>query len=245
MTVHFDTDTGRLRLDQDAFQTLAAWAGGRSRKDPGLDDLRTAGVVRRGTPHPALVPGLDAVANPVCRLSLTMRDGAGRVESGEGWVNGGAAALLLDLPDGLREFVAVHPTFLPAALARIVQLGPRPRIDAEPLQVTTEMVDQLTDPDPARRQAAVASLAEAAPTAENAAGLRALGSGPRRRTVLTAHWQAPGGTAGVRGIHLLDTEAGLWLLEAGPVGGAVAWPTTPTAVWRAFVVLLPRDTELA
>jgi hypothetical protein len=120
VTVHFDTDTGRLRLDQDAFQTLAAWAGGRSRKDPGLDDLRAAGVVRRGTPHPALVPGLDAVAHPVCRLSLTMRDGAGRVESGEGWVNGGAAALLLDLPDGLREFVAVHPTFLPAALARIV-----------------------------------------------------------------------------------------------------------------------------
>ncbi|WP_279582987.1 hypothetical protein [Fodinicola feengrottensis] len=42
---------------------------------------------------------------------------------------------------------------------------------------------------------------------------------------------------------MLDTEAGLWLMEPS-VGLAVIWPTTPTAIWRALVCLLPQDNEI-
>ena len=45
-------------------------------------------------------------------------------------------------------------------------------------------------------------------------------------------------------MHVIDTETTLWAVEPGGTGLVVS-PTTPTAVWRLLVTLLPRDEELA
>lgn len=261
MTVLFDADTGRLRLDRDSFDALVSRRSGsrhhrvargarstrtdggdrsdRSRGDAdpgttaGLDSLREAGVLQPGDRvHPVLDPGLAAVADPICRLVVHLRDGQGRDERGDAWVGGDLVALLLDLPDGLCEFGTVHPTFLPVMLARIVELGPRPRLSGEPVPATPELLDRLTDPDPAQRAAAARPLAH--PSLAQV----------RRDWRAQASWHPAQGSAGVRALRILDTPDGLWLVEPH-AERAVLFPTTPTAVWRELTRLLPTDIELA
>lgn len=235
MPVEFDVDSGQLRLDRPTFQRLADWftaPGGRGGAESVPAELRDAGVLdERDQLHPALAPGLAAVADPMCRLAVRMRDGSGRTERGDGWVGGDAAALLLDLPDGRCEFGIVHPTFLPVMLARVVGLGPRPRLGGEPRQATVDQLDQLTDPDPASRSTAAARL--------SAPGLAEL----RSDWQLQAAWQPAEGSSGIRAFRVLDTPAGLWLVEPHE-HRPMLFPTTPSAVWRRLVRLLPTDAEL-
>jgi hypothetical protein len=135
--IAFDERTGRLRVDQATFDSLVAWAARGADAPPGPDlaALRDAGAVGPGTAHPALAPGLLAVTEPVCRLSIRLTDERGRTSAGDGWIRSDAASLLLDLPGGMRDFLTVHPSFLPAAIARVVRLGPRPRVRSGPVRV--------------------------------------------------------------------------------------------------------------
>jgi hypothetical protein len=73
---------------------------------------------------------------------------------------------------------------------------------------------------------------------------RALTTGLRARWEVVARWLAAPNSSGQRAMHVIDTETTLWAVE--PAGtGLVVSPTTPTAVWRSLVTLLPRDEELA
>lgn len=63
------------------------------------------------------------------------------------------------------------------------------------------------------------------------------------RWTATATWSRPDGPSG-RQVDVLDhSPVGLWLLEPA-ADRTVAWPTTPTMVWRALCTLLPSDDEL-
>jgi hypothetical protein len=237
MSVRYEADSGRLRLDREAFRALAAWWSGplgeygEANPDQ-IAELREAGVIEDDEQlHPILTATIDAVAAPICRLSVRMRDGQGRTEQGDAWVNHEVAALLLDLPDGRCEFGAVHPAFLPVMLARVVELGPHPRLAAEPMPATPERLEQLTDPDPALRSKAAVEL-----PAPGLAGLR-------RDWRIRVTWKPADGADGARALRVLDTPAGLWLVEPHPER-VVLFPTTPTAIWRALVRLLPTDAEL-
>lgn len=236
MPIEFNADSGHLRLDRPTFQQLADWlaAGGGQQTGAGSvpAQLREAGVMGdRDQLHPAVESGFAAVANPVCRLMADLRDGQGTAERGDGWVGGDATALLLDLPGGRCEFGVVHPTFLPAMLGRIVGLGPRPRLAAEPVPADPVQIDRLTDPDPSLRAAAAAEL-----PAPSLAELR-------RDWRIQASWQPGDGSPGVRALRVLDTLAGLWLVEAHQER-VMLFPTTSTVVWRSLVGLLPTDAEL-
>ena len=66
MAVVFDHGTGRLRLDQPAFDRLVAWSRGDEAAGPELSALRDAGVAPA---HPRLAGGLRAVREPVNALS--------------------------------------------------------------------------------------------------------------------------------------------------------------------------------
>ncbi|WP_163573223.1 hypothetical protein [Fodinicola feengrottensis] len=182
MPVLFDAESGRLRLDDDSFETLSQWAHGQPTAGD-VAPLRQAGVIDRSRrPHEKLLPGLLAVSEPVCTVEITVE--GEKLETGRGWVCAEAAALLLDLPGGLKEFVTVHPSFLPAALARIVRLGPRPRISALPLQIPHSTLDQLLSPEPEVRSSTVEKLIVDAPAGEReptAAAATALGSGLRQQ----------------------------------------------------------------
>lgn len=210
MTVTFDPERGRLLLDSAAFDDLVAWASG-GRPTAAAAELADAGVIVGGRPHPTLEPALAAVTEPVCRLSLVV----GGAEPIPGWVTPGAATMLLPLPDGVLDLVTVPPPFLPAALARIVKLGPRRRTDADPRQLTTAELDELLATD-----------------------------GHVRWTV-ECEWSTASGRADQRRVDVVDhLPRGLWLLEPTE-GRLLLWPTTPTAVWRSLTRLLPGDEELA
>jgi hypothetical protein len=125
----------------------------------------------------------------------------------QGWVSYDAAALLLPATGGeeRRRLMSLHPTLLPEALARLVDLGPRPRPD------TTEPVS-AADP-----------------------GIREV----RRRWRLGATWTLDDGANGSAALEVLDAETGLWLVHPG-ADELLAWPVTPTFVWRQIVRIVMR-----
>jgi hypothetical protein len=195
-----------------------------------------------GEPHPAVAAALAAIGAPVCTLRLAVSADVAHDVTGDGWVSGDAAAVLLDLPDGLRELVTVHPTFLPALLARVVRLGPRPALPVPSVEVPAGRLAELVSPDDAvRERAADRTAAECG--AEAAA--HAMGSGLRRRWDIVASWPSAYGGTGQHAIQILDTRAGLWSVEPAGDQRVRLWPITSTMAWHALVQLLPTSEELA
>ncbi|HEX6467581.1 MAG TPA: hypothetical protein VF069_00690 [Streptosporangiaceae bacterium] len=241
MAVLFDDRTGRLRLDQAAFDHLVVIAAGlnpwpESGGAPAAE-LSAAGAVPDGRPHPRLSAGLRAVIEPAYRLHLTLLDDrTGRLKAGDGWIDDGAAALLLDLPDGLREFVTLHPAFLPAALARVVRLGPRPRPRWEPVRLPAGRVAGLFAVDPAvRRSAAADAAAGEGETPGPGAPPPAILAGGWRAWRVEMTWTDPGGGPAGDVLDVVDTgDAGLCLVELYDAEAAL-WPATATAVWRLLI----------
>jgi hypothetical protein len=136
----------------------------------------------------------------------------------QGWVSHEAAALLLPARDDERRtLLALHPTVVPGALAPLVDLGPRPGggDDREPCA-----------PD------AIADVV--------------------RRWRLVAEWRLPDETPGSDGLEVIDSATGLWLVTGAPVAEPpdaaaelLAWPVTPTLVWRHIVRLVMRRASAA
>jgi hypothetical protein len=242
--VHFDAETATLRLDRETFTALVAYAAQPTGDPAHLAELREAGAYRDGRFHPALEEGLDAVLNPVCRLEVRVAGAQGREDHCDGWVTGDAAGFLLPGREGLCDFAIVHPGFVPEQLARVVGLGPRPRAPAAgPLELETRLLDELTAADPGRRTGALRRVLDTSPEAAGALA-RTLATGFQARWEAVMRWLPAPRSAGQRAVQVIDTATGLWAVEPGCAGLAV-WPTTPTAVWRRFVTLLPRDDELA
>jgi hypothetical protein len=206
-----DARKGRLVIAERTLAVLVAHAadpvgaaaeGGDSAEQ--LARLRAAGVIDGPRAHPAIADAVAAIVRPqLCTLELTYSGKAMR-----GWVSYGAAALLLPAAaDGEpRMLLQVHPTLLPEAVARLVDLGPRPRAAA------TAPVP-LDDP--------------------------AIGA-VRRRWRLTAAWTLDDGTRGGAALEVLDAESALWLLHPAEGDDVLAWPVTPTFVWRHVVRMLMR-----
>jgi hypothetical protein len=242
--VRFDAETATLQLDRETFAALLAHAAQPTGDAAHLAELRQAGALRDGQYHPALEQGLDAVLNPVCRLEVRVADARGREDHYDGWVDGHAAGFLLPGQGELCTFVVLHPSFVPEQLARIVGLGPRPRApDARPLELETKLLDDLTASDADRRAAALQRVPDSS-FEEARAIARALATGFRARWEVVVRWLPAPGSSGQRAMHVIDTETSLWAVEPGRPGLVVS-STTPTAVWRLLVTLLPRDEELA
>lgn len=242
--VRFDAETATLRLDRETFAALVAHAAQPTGDAAHLAELYEAGALRDGQYHPALEQGLDAVLNPVCRVDVRVADAHGGEDHCDGWVAGHAAGFLLPADEELCAFVVVHPSFVPEQLARIVGLGPRPRAStARPLELTTELLDELTASDPGRRADAPQPVPDTS-SEEAWAIARTLATGFRARWEVVVRWLPAPGSRGQRAMHVIDTETTLWAVEPGGTGLLVS-PTTPTAVWRLLVTLLPRDEELA
>ena len=209
--VEFDPERGRLLIGEEALRVLVAHTA-----DPvavavegAVDELaalQAAGVISGGRAHPAVSEALAAIVRP--DLSTLELSSSGR--SMRGWASYGAAALLLperEGDDGRRQLLAVHPTVLPATLAELVDLGPRPvPAAAEPIVYVPDAIPDV-----------------------------------RRRWRLDAAWKLDDGTSGGDGLEVIDTADGLWMLTTGDEGGRpIAWPVTPTLVWRHIVRIVMR-----
>jgi hypothetical protein len=66
----------------------------------------------------------------------------------------------------------------------------------------------------------------------------------RRRWRLGATWALDDGSSGGDGIEVADAETGLWYLRAQDGEDLLAWPVTPTFVWRQIIRLPMRRTEI-
>ena len=172
--------------------------------------LQAAGVIRGGSSHPAIRGALTAIVRPeLCTIELAY---GGR--SMQGWVSYEDVALLFPASDedDRRRLMQLHPTLLPDVLARLVDLGPRPRPDA-------------TEPVP-YEEGAMGEL--------------------RRRWRLGATWMLDDGQTGGDGLEVLDAATGRWILAPREEGRELlAWPVTPTSVWRHIVRLVMRRTAEA
>jgi len=244
--VEFDGRTGRVRLTQATFDRLVAWSRGEGPADGGdVAALREAGALAgEGPAHPALAAGLRAVTEPVCRLRLTLTDATGGAHAGDGWVRGDAAALLLDLPGdsaGRRDLLAFHPSFLPAAIARTVRLGPRPGgASGPPVRLAADALEDLLSADPARRGAAAARV----PNVLTRTAAERLAAATWRVWRAGMTWTGAGGAPAGREVRVADGgEEGLFLVESDGERGTLR-PSTPTAVWRLLIRLLPDTAEL-
>jgi hypothetical protein len=227
VSADFDAETGLLVASEAA---VAALRAGADAPPDGWAELEAAGAVAGGMPHPALQPALEAMRSPVCALDLQRGD-----RRGSGWVDAQVAAMLLPEPDGRLKLVDVPTPFLPAALARMNELGPRPRIEPavrlrfevpELLELLARGRDARSRPEP------------------DASAVATLLAGLREHWRAEARWPPAPDSPGRRVVEVIDTEAGLWLVVPDEPTVEL-WPATPTGVWTLLAGILPRDEELA
>ncbi|ADD41130.1 hypothetical protein [Stackebrandtia nassauensis] len=237
MTMRFDTETGVLRLDQASFDSLVTWYGDGMPDGPDLAELHEAGASTAGHPHPDVANGLEAVTGYRSRLRLDCVDHTGEELTGDGWAGLADAALLLDSEEGLRDFLALRPELIPVMVARIVHLGPRPRVDAEAVRLPRDVFEGLlgaTEPE----RAAAAERCGGEPT--NVIG--ALVDGPWLYWTVTSSWYTPEGEPASRAVRVVDTVAGLWSIHMDGMSVSMT-PTNATAIWRGLSGLIPAETE--
>ncbi len=207
----FEPERGRLLIGEDAMRVLVAHAADPVGVAAGdavaeLASLQAAGVIAGGRAHPAVADAVAAIVRPeLCTLELSHSG-----KAMQGWVSYDAAALLLpeaEGDDGRRALLALHPTVLPAALADLVDLGPRPVADgAAPVVYVADAIEDV-----------------------------------HRRWRLEATWRLEDGAEGGDGLEVLDTASGFWMLTTGDEGGPpIAWPVTPTLIWRHIVRIVMR-----
>jgi hypothetical protein len=176
-----------------------------------------------------------------CRVRLSATDHRGREWTGEGWIGSdGQAALPLDAePDS--DHVTLPAASLPAALARWIGLGPRPRLGTEPWRIPHDLAERLLGADPADRRRVADRLASDSPGATALRVVEAIVAGP------WLSWRvAIDGTdidSAGRELWLVDTGAGMVALQPDRTE-AIWWPTTPSEIWRLLIRLLPTDDEL-
>jgi hypothetical protein len=190
-----------------------------------------AGTLEDDVEHRHLAATLAPIRDPVCEIRI---DHGPRVC--HAWVARKTAVLVMPQSDARVRVVGVPTEFVPEALARLVELGPRPRPEAAvPLELTAGDLARMlaVHERPARRPARLGR------DAAEAAALDAIAAGTK------AHWrmECRFGEDGGRTPDVLDTSAGMWLVR--PDGDRVQLvPATPTTVFTALVTLLPDDDEL-
>jgi hypothetical protein len=166
------------------------------------------------------------VSGPLCTLELVR---GGRTATGTVDLQ----AARIDVPG---QEIVVPPDFVPEALARLNDVGPRPRAEGSGrLRVSVAGLATAL----ATRDAAAAEL-----SGPDADALRGVLAALREHWRVEARWTPAEESPGVRVVEVLDTDAGMWLVV--PDGDHVElWPSTPTMVFRSLCALLPRDAELA
>jgi hypothetical protein len=186
--------------------------------------------------RPDLADAVVAVEQPELRLRLTV-DG----REFPGWIADGSAALTEPCDDGVR-LVALASGGVPARLARIVGLGPRPRreypelveLESELLERTLAARRELTT-DEARAEL---DLPDEAPD-DLAAAIGAIPSALRRR------WRVEA-TADDEVVGLVDVldagEAGYWqILPVADRGWVQLASSTTVLLWHQLGALAGPD----
>jgi hypothetical protein len=193
--------------------------------DPERAEVRgPAGAIRElldGTEEPGpplLAAGLRAARAPFARFRVT-----GLKEPLEALADAHAGVLVLSLEGGETALRACTPSGLLGLLVRAVGLRPRPRGAGEPIVVGADRMAAIVN----ERSAAGAALDEA-----DEERLQA------HLDALVAHWRLDGYGPGAGWyLEVLDSELGLWTVEASPERRVTLTPTDATAVLDELAAL--------
>lgn len=224
----------RLIVSDVELFALLELAHGRLAEEEELVACKSAGLVTEGSPTGVLADGLAALVAPLCELELQRGERGGR-----GAADGNCATLIVPGPDVDSHQLIVVPTqFLPDALSRLNDLGPRPRVEpAVRLRYAAGDLAQIL----ATRDATVASKLAGAQGADAAARLV---DTLREHWRVEVRWAPAPASPGRRAVEVLDSDEGVWLVV--PDGADVElWPSTPTVVFRQLSNLLPDMQEMA
>ncbi len=171
-----------------------------------------------GHPQLAGVVGLTeavhAARAPVVRLQLDVAS-ADLHTRHHAWVDHEAVALLAQVSGEEHQLMAMPPSFLAGALARLVGLGPRRRTgELESRAVEQELLDDLFLDHDLRRASAHQLL------------------GVRHAWMLATFAPGPG-----HRLAVVEDEEGAWLVAPSTDGWQLV-PTTATVLWRRLTSLL-------
>jgi hypothetical protein len=227
--VAFDPRVPDLRAPAQVVSWLAT--GEPEGPMPEAEALAEAGAVRDGALHPALEAIREITGAPLFRLTL---ERGNRI--GHGWFAAGRVVLAHPVDDGLARLTSFSAAFLLDALARLNDVGPRPRVEPavriglEPGALARALAERSPLP---------AGIADP----DAAAAFAGLIGGLREHWRVTVAWDPADGALGGRRLEVIDTNGGYWLVI--PDDPTVElWPTTPTRVYRALCDLFPTSAEV-
>lgn len=234
---HFDASTGRLRADVPAVLGLADLHLG---NETGLDaeqheSLTDAGVLVDGRLHLGLRAGLEAVADPGTRLEIAVGTQTS-TRLHHGWVDR-TSALVVDQGDEGADLVEVDVAFLPATIAHLTMLQPRPHAEGRGGHVDLDTLDALLSPAGACSPESTAALAAAA--AAWPAVAECLRTGAWRLSAVDVA-DSRGGSTVTDQVIWVDTPAGALRVDDDPAG-PVLTGTTTGSIWLALVRAVPAD----
>jgi hypothetical protein len=226
----FDAERGILTAPVALVDRLVQAAAGREGLPTDLRDaLAPSGAATRRGLHPLLSLALVPVADPVCELLIERGDRIGRA-----WVGASHAAFLTPEGEDAARLRVLGAEFVPEALARLNDVGPRPRFEpAIALSLTPSALAQLLAGGPR----------PAGATAEEERALASIARTRREHWRVTARWTAGEDAIGERGVEVLDTDDGVWLVTPGE-DAVELLPSTPSTVFLLLTALLPDDGEL-
>jgi hypothetical protein len=245
-----DLEAGVLRLSRPALEALATLTAEPARPLPvvppaetTLDALERAGLVGPTGLHPMMAPIAAAVADPVVRIRFD-RLGPGTPVECPGWISPHVAVLAVPGPDGLDQILAVETSFLPARLAGLVGLGPRPgpRLPAGSVPADVGLLEALFTGMVASAEDVRRHVGPAVPQGLVDAVV-AISDGVRLHWRVATTWGDPARPA-TRGHEVVESRAGTFWLVHRDFAGAELTPITPTGLWRLLIGLLPGDDEL-
>jgi hypothetical protein len=186
--------------------------------DDQLDELLAGG---RPGGLPGVAAGLDVtmarLRDAPCELILERG-----TRRGHAWVGAEDAALVVPgAKPGVQTLRVVPTCFVPYALTRLNDLGPRPDTRlASPIRFAPGVLAQLVATNSPELQARV-----------------------REHWRVDAVWRGPEGDFAGRSVEVLDTSEGLWLIA--PAAAEVELThVRPAEVFRLLCALLPSAAEL-
>lgn len=176
---------------------------------------------------------LDAGADPHAQVAVEVGTPAS-VLLHHGWVDR-TGILVVDRGAHWADLIDVDVAFLPATIARLTRLQPRPRLEGRGGPVDRSVLDALVSPSLSCRPSSAAALATAAVRWPDVA--QCLTTGAWRMSVVDVADSRTGSTQ-TEQLSWLDTPAGLLRVDGYPHAPVLAG-TSAECIWEALVATLP------
>lgn len=250
----FDTHDGRLQMTVPSLAALPALVrSDLSAVEPELlEELVSGGVVTEGALHPRLLPLARCVAAPCARLRL--EQSSAPASHTDVWLDGRLGVMMrLPATAAAGDVVAVPRGMVAFRLARLIDLGPRPRVKvADPVELDAGLLEALLAPGPGLSASQIASLSpervDLIP--EWLALLSAVSEASATRWHAGAWWNSAEERPTARSLEVVESEAGSFLIVPRPRARGTyrrvsLYPLTSTEIWRLLCALVPSPEEIA